>query len=251
MINVSNPLLLGIEDVHFRVAAFKELVRSFYFQVLLSAHACPSCGGKVRMAGTSRALCETCGLTFDPTEAFQHSPCCGAPVSLWRSHYACDECRALVPSRFLFDEHIPDAAYFRDAMRESRERARERRERVRLMLLGTRSDSLALTDLLDLAEVPGLIDALSDFLGGYKGDGLPETFVLDEFRMDRYREIIRTCLLGHAVRFDAIPAVAQDARRDRVRRFITLVFMEHEREVSLSQFGDTIVVGPYEANIEG
>jgi hypothetical protein len=248
-----NPLIHGIERVQSSVAAFKEKVRAFYLEVVLSGHACPSCAGKLVTAGTSRVRCEICHVTFDPTETFQRSPCCGEPLVLRRTHYTCRKCDAVVPSRFLFDETIFDSQYFRDAMRESRERAEERRERVRLVLLGTRSDSLDLMDLPDLNEVPGLVDALAGFLADSQAMAASAYFVQDEFRMEAYRRVILDFMAGCAVRFDAIPQVALDLRKDRARRFVTLVFMEHERELTLTQYGEQIVVErrQNEANIEG
>jgi hypothetical protein len=203
------------------------------------------------MKEAGKAYCGSCDRVFDPTVAFQKSLCCGAAVCLRRAHYACSACGVVVPSRFLFDERVFDSEYFRQAMRESRERAHERRERVRLMLLGTRSDSLTLTELPGLDSVPGFVDALTEFLGAFGNEQHREAFGRDSFRMEAYREAIRMSLLGHAIQFDAIPPLHQDARRDRIRRFITLVFMEHERELTLTQYGNQILVGAYEADIEG
>jgi hypothetical protein len=147
---------------------------------------------------------------------------------------------------FLFEESIFDSDYFKDAMRESRERARERRERVRLMLLGTRSDALSITDLPGLDEVPGLMDALAAFVQVH-AEAHAELRGVDVFEMEAYRRVILDSLCGCSVLFDAIPRVGQDARKDRVRRFVTLLYMEHDHEISMSQYGEKIVVEKYGA----
>jgi hypothetical protein len=148
---------------------------------------------------------------------------------------------------FLFDESALDASYFKEAMRASRERARERRERVRLMLLGTRSDALCITALPELDDVPGLMEALKGFVQGMHTADPVEFMGGDVFDMAAYRRVILDSLCGCTVLFDAIPRVGQDARRDRVRRFVTLLYMEHDREVTMSQYGERIVVEKYEA----
>ena len=45
-----------------------------------------------------------------------------------------------------------------------------------------------------------------------------------------------------SVLFSAIPSLCQDRRKDRAWRFVTLVFLEHEREVRLTQYGDDLLV---------
>jgi hypothetical protein len=240
-----NVLIIGMERVGWRIARFKELVRSFYFEVLLSVHACPRCGGALVMVRTSKARCSACSLELDPTAAFQQSSCCNAPLKLQRTHYACTVCGSVVPSRFLFEERVLDADYFRQAMRMSRDRARERRERVRLMLLGTRSGALSIMALPGLDEVPGLIDALTGFVQGMQAARPADFAGSDAFDMAAYRRVILDALCGCSVLFDAIPRVGQDARKDRVRRFVTLLYMEHDHEITMSQYGEKIVVEKY------
>jgi hypothetical protein len=40
----------------------------------------------------------------------------------------------------------------------------------------------------------------------------------------------------------AIPALSDNARVDRARRFLTLVYLWQEREVRLTQYGNDILV---------
>jgi hypothetical protein len=246
-----NPLVLDILGVLTRLQAFKEQAREFYFEVVLSCHACPECGSNaLRMIGDGRCECER-GHIFDPTIAFQMSECCQSRLARRVLHYECSACRRVVPSRFLFDERMFDAEYFRDMMRESRGRARERREAVRLMLLNSRSGTLDLVDLPGLDEVPGLIEALDSFIQSGRTATLCEFVEDDAFDMDEYRRAILDHIDGVTVWFDALPALSTNVRKDRVRRFVTLIYLEHEGRVDLDQRGDRIVVSRHEADIEG
>lgn len=46
---IRNPLIHQINGILQYVDAYKERVRDFYFQVLLSQHACPTCGDALHM----------------------------------------------------------------------------------------------------------------------------------------------------------------------------------------------------------
>jgi len=133
-----NALIRGIGRVIGRVAVFKERVRDYYFDVILSQYQCIECGGPLLMTDQSECAC-SCGKIFDPTIAFQKSPCCQAHLVKKTFHYVCSRCNAVVPSRFLFDEKVFDASYFKKMMRESRKRANEKREEIRRLLAGSRS----------------------------------------------------------------------------------------------------------------
>jgi hypothetical protein len=137
-------------------------------------------------------------------------------------------------------------------MRDSRARAREKREEIRLLLLGSRSGPLVFAELPAIADVPGLCDALDSFVGSVATFPLREFAAGDDvFDMDQYRRMILQALTEYSVWFDALPRLSEDVRRDRVRRFVTLVYLEHEGQVDLSQFGERIVVMRREADIEG
>ena len=223
-----------------RIERFKEQARNFFFEVMLSSHACPHCGQELRISGPAECSCRG-GHRFDPTLIFQRSPCCDARLIHKTYHYHCSRCGGVVASRFLFDERVFDAAYFREMMRESRERARKRREEVRLFLAGSRSAELCLLEepVLD----PSLVRDLDDFVGT---QGLNPSEVLSGvksgFSMQKYREHILCALGGGNALFSEIEALIEDYRLDRVWRFVTLVFMQHEGEVELSQYGDQLMV---------
>jgi hypothetical protein len=246
-----NPLLKGIHLVSKRVAALREKARQFFHSVALSAHACPVCSGSLTMTGPSACRC-SCGRAFDPTIEFQRSSCCGAKLKRRQLHYACSTCSAVVPSRFLFDERLFDAEYFAEKMRESRHRKQVRREKLLERLAGTRSDALCLTDLPTIGSVPGLGMALNDFVGSMPAIPLTEFRGREEFSMRDYRlslleEVPPDCL----IRFDAIPPICEDRRLDRIRKFITLIFMEQAREALLTQDGEEIMVELNETDAEG
>ena len=237
----NNPLLGSLKGVQVRIACFKEQVKDFYFRLLLGKHECPKCGGGLAMVGPSRCAC-SCGNIFDPTLAFQQSTCCGAKLVLKTFHYACSRCYQTVQSRFLFDERVFDGAYFREMMRESRARAKRKREEVRRLLAGSRSDALLLMDAPCLESIPGLAEALNAFIGTEIA-GACAYAPKSGFRMGDYRNHILSILGVGSRLFSDITPLTDDCRRDKIWRFITLIFMAQDREVELTQYGRDILVG--------
>ena len=61
-----------------RIDEFKNKVRRFYYEVILSQYRCPECSGNLFMTGASTAKCQSCGSLLDPTLSFQYSPCCNS-----------------------------------------------------------------------------------------------------------------------------------------------------------------------------
>ena len=235
----SNPLIKSISQVLCRVSVFKELAREYYFEVLLSSYRCPECNGRLQMTGQSQCAC-SCGKTFDPTLVFQQSPCCNDKLVRKTFHYACSRCHQTVPSRFLFDERLFDKAYFKEMMQESRDRARKKREEVGRLLAESRSDTLILLQEPNLESIPGLSEALDSFIGTQiKLDHFSPN---SGFRMNDYRSHILSVLGVGARLFSDIPALIEDRRRDRIWRFVTLVFMGQDGEVSLTQYGADLLV---------
>jgi hypothetical protein len=237
------PLVGAMSRVQSCMAGFKERVRAYYFEVVLSPHPCPGCGGRLKMTGQSLCSC-SCGRTFDPTLEFQRSACCcGARLVRRTFHYACSKCQEVVPSRFIFDERVFDSAYFREMMRESRERGRKRKEEIGRLLMEARSGALPLLEQPNLESINGLLQDLDLFVQHGSEDVLPCGFEpKQEFSMARYRDHILARLGWGAVSFSGIPAMGEESRQDRAWRFITLVFMQNERVVDLVQEGDNIWV---------
>ena len=242
MSGLQNPLLRGISGVKARINEFKGKAKKFYFRVLLTQYGCPKCGEALTMTGQSQCVC-SCGHSLDPTLAFQTSDCCDARLVRRSFHYVCSECGKTVPSRFLFDERIFDKAYFREMVRESRARAKRKREEIKRLLAESRSGALSLREDPNLEAIPGLIDDLNDFVGAGSAQMLglainPES----RFCMADYRKHILSLLDPGKVCFSDITPLVDDNRLDRVWRFVTLVFMQNDNEVRLSQYGKDLLI---------
>ena len=236
----SNPLIKSIGQVLCRVSVFKELAREYYFEVLLSSYRCPECNGRLQMTGQSQCAC-SCGKTFDPTLVFQQSPCCNSGLVRKTFHYVCSRCHKTVPSRFLFDERLFDKVYFKEMMQESRNRARKKREEVGRLLAESRSDTLILLQEPNLESIPGFKEALDGFIGTDTG-GLKDFLFNPDFSMDDYRNHILSFIGMGSRMFSDIPPLIGESRRDKIWRFITLIFMQQDHEVSLIQYGADILV---------
>jgi len=160
----------------------------------------------------------------------------------------------MISSRFLFDERVFDAEYFREMMRESRRRTAAKREEIRQLLADSRSETLSLTEYPNLDAIPGLLKDLDDMIWFNDGQGSFSTFDLkSDFDMGTYRQHIMSVLGMYTLRFSDISPLTGDYRRDRVRRFITLVFMDNDLEVEIRQHGDDLLIQRrnYEAYAEG
>ncbi|MEW5815005.1 MAG: hypothetical protein AB1798_06355 [Spirochaetota bacterium] len=241
-ISTQNPLIREIKAVLDQIDAFKKRVKAFYFDVVLSGVRCPSCGVRLRMTGQSECAC-SCGRVWDPTIEFQKSTCCGANLIRKTFHYSCSKCQRVVPSRFLFDERLFNREYFRAMMQESRSRAKDRKEEINRILTEMRSGVFWLSEDPDLGSIPGLLEDLDGFVkeGSFESDPI----FLDmerPFDMERYREHILSTLKWDSIQFSSIEPCIEDCRKDRIWRFVTLVFMEHDREVDIEQVGDELFI---------
>ena len=247
----SSLLIQAIEHVRDCVTLYRDHARHFYFEVVLSIYRCSGCGAEMRMADQpSRCECE-CGAALDPTIAFQRSPCCQAKLKLARNHYVCTNCGVTVRSHFLFDEKLFNAQYMREKMSESRERKRRRREEIRLLLAASRSSDLCVSRLPD----QGVMDEISFQLDRFVGQDIfsvaAEPAGEDDFKIEDYRKLILDTLQGCSRGLDTFPTISDDPKLDKIRRFMTLLFMEQDCEVWLEQRGDTVMVMRYEAYVEG
>ena len=229
----NNKLVQQFHYVQVRVGDYKQRAKDFYFRVVLSNVSCPQCGGQLQMSGQSQCRC-SCGRTLDPTVEFQKSPCCGANLTRKTFHYACAKCHRSVPSRFIFDERVFDREYFRELMSKSRERKKRKREEIRKLLADSRSGPLSIMQEPDLKSIPGLLEDLNDFIE----TETPEIFQVDDgiiFNIDNYRNHILSLLGWSPVHFHKILPIDDDRRRDQVWRFITLIYMQNDREVEINQ----------------
>jgi len=134
-------------------------------------------------------------------------------------------------------------------MAESRQRKKELKERVKQMLAESRSADLPLWGA-DLNAFPGLIEALNGLTEELKTD--IDIELQDEFDLNRYQEHIQTYIQDFPVSLDEIPPLSKEStRKDRIWRFIALIFLAHAGIVDIWQEGQKIMVIKHEANREG
>ena len=241
-IHPGNPLVAGINRVLTLLDDLKATARRFYYAVILSPYSCSQCGGRLQMIGPSQCRC-VCGHTLDPTIQFQRSLCCGAPLKRRVLHYICSSCGKIIPSKFLFDERLFDPDYFREKMRESRIKKQEKRNLFKALLADSRSGPLFLTNLPDLESIPGLLGELESFVGSMESLNLQDFTGRELFRMDDYRQALLDGIpAGCLIRFSVIPPICENRRLDRVRKFITLVFMDQAHEIELTQLENDLMV---------
>lgn len=239
---VSNTLVHDILLVSNKIFRLKEETRKWYYDVVLSCFSCPKCQGHLNMTGASVCRCN-CGNVLDPTLAFQKSACCQARLLKKTFHYACSKCGKSVPSRFLFDEKILDSTYFKTAMKEFRQRQKRKREEIRRLLAESRSDSWVLTQTPDIDCITGFGEDLDDFIQWNQSSGESPLYCEQPlFDIDEYRDHIHAFLGWNSILFTEIDPIGDDVRTDRIARFITLVFMDNDKEVELAQQGDDILV---------
>jgi len=230
------------------VDRFRELARRFFYQVVLSGHVCPRCGGGLVMVQESCCTCTACGQEFDPTGAFQRCSICRGRPRLAVRRYSCSRCGADVPSRFLFDGMVFDADYFRQKIAESRERKRELRERVRQMLAESRSGVIQ-PPPADLDNMTSLVEALNALT-----QGLEPGFCIQPkngFDLKRYQSHILAHLQPFPFGLADIPPLSENLRKDRVWRFIAIIFLAHAGIVEIWQDGQEIMVRKNEADAKG
>jgi len=240
--DLKNPL---IEDIHFvrvQIAQLKEKTKNFYFHVLLSQYNCPKCSGELTMTDKNQCSC-LCGNILDPTLTFQKSTCCGARLIRRTLHYACSRCKKTNPSRFLFDERVFDREYFSRMMKASRAKKKKKKEEIIKLLMEARSCELPLLQVLCLESVPGLIQDLDCFIGADEVHVDDLGFEVDSgFEMEDYRSHILSALGCGSRMFSSINRISRNPHEDRIWRFVTLVFMQHEREVELTQYDNDLLI---------
>jgi hypothetical protein len=119
------------------------------------------------------------------------------------------------------------------------------------LLAASRSLDVEITEFPTNADLDSFSQVLDAFVGHEQMLDADAFLGRDCFQMEAYRSIVLASLQGRTVRFDTLPPVCPDKRLDRIRRFITLLFMEQAHEVWLEQREREILVMPYEAYVEG
>ena len=230
-----------------RVKAFAERARRFYYAVMLAGRECPRCRARIAIVTAGQCRCKSCAYEFDPTAAFQRCSACGGRLVLRVRRYRCTACGKDAASRFLFDGLAFDAGYFSEKMSESRRRRREQRERVRKMLAESRSRDLHVPSA-DLSSIPGLAEALNGLVGG--AIPVERWQPTQSFGLGRYQSHIEAHVRDFPLSLDELPALAEDARKDLIWRFVAIIFMAHAGSLDVWQEGTTIWVMKHEAHRE-
>ncbi len=229
------------------VTAFAGRARKLYYAVMLLGHSCPACGSSLAMLAEGRCRCRSCDNEFDPTVAFQRCPTCGGKPVLRVRRYQCQQCGCDVVSRFLFDGLVFDGEYFRQKMAESRQRKKQQHERVREMLAESRSGALSLP-AAELSSIPGLTDALNGLVIG-AGGTIP--WKPDKgFDLKRYESHIQAHIRDFPISLDELPPLEENARKDRIWRFVAIIFLAHFGLIDIWQDGQNIMVMKRETNGE-
>jgi hypothetical protein len=235
-------------DMAKAVDVFINKAKTFFYNVMLLGHCCTKCNGSLVMTGEGKCRCVSCGKELDPTVTFQRCPECGGVPVLKVRRYECKNCDSDIQSRFLFDGLVFDAEYFRQRMVESRQRKTEQRNRVRQMLAESRSADLPL-GAVDLASVPGLLDAINSLT---KDLGISiEKESRDKFDLKRYEKHMQAHIRDFPISLVDIPPLSENLRKDLIWRFIAVIFLAHAGIVDVWQEGQGIMVMKHEANPEG
>lgn len=241
-----NILRLG-QKLTDAVAALTSRARQLYYAAMLLGCTCPRCGGRLRMVAEGKCRCTSCEHRLDPTVFFQRCSSCGGTPVLQVRRYRCSQCGRDICSRFLFDGLVFDAEYFRRKMAEHRERKKQHRQRVREMLAQCRSGRLDLP-AADLSLSPGLVEALNGLtdLAEY-GTWQPQT----KFDLRRYQSHVQAHIGEFPMSLEEIPPLGEDARRDRIWRFVAIVFLAHIGAIRIWQEGPSVMVSKHDVDTEG
>jgi hypothetical protein len=243
--NAAGLLLEPLAQVHARIDALQTAVRELYYALMLWPHACEACGDEALvMLREGMCRCQACGHRFDPTLAFTRcAKCDGRPRRRW-SRYACKRCGRDVPSPFLFDGKVFDAAYYRQKMQQSRARRAEQARSQPPRPPATSSTRVA-TAPIDLTAVPGLEAALALLTAAGKPAWLPPAPGL---MLDRYERHLRARIGPAPVALVDLPPLQADRRLDRIGCFVAAVFLAHAGVLVLEQVGEHVLISQHETH---
>ena len=106
-----------------------------------------------------------------------------------------------------------------------------------------RSGELPLLQDPCLESVPGLLEDLDHFVGADGDESDDITLETNSvFSMDDYRSHILSCLDCGSRFFSKINNLGKDHREDKVNRFVTLIFMQNDQEVELTQYDNDLLI---------
>ena len=238
-------LAFGMADA---VGLFVQKAKRFFYNVMLFGYYCPKCNGSLFMVAEGVCKCNSCKFEFDPTVQFQQCSNCGGKPILKVRRYSCKNCSSDIRSKFLFDSLVFEKEYFKAKMAESRQRKKEKREQVRIMLAKSRSNALPL-HAVDFNTVPNLVDALNSLTAGIDTDFAIETN--SKFDLKRYESHIKAHIQDFAINLRDIPPFGENGRKDVIWRFVAVIFLAHASIIDLWQEDSNIMVIKHEANGEG
>ena len=221
------------------VTGFAGRARRFYYAVVLLGYSCPKCEGKLVMVREGLCRCRICKSEFDPTVTFQRCSVCTGLLELQFRRYRCKECNTDITSRFLFDGLVFDKQYFRQRMAESRQQKKQERERIRKMLAENRSGNLQLP-VADLSTISGLEEALNGLTVDLAE--LVPWVPQEGFDLKRYQRHIQAHIRDFPISLEEIPALGKDTRKDRIWRFVAVIFLAHMGFINIWQDGQDIMV---------
>ncbi len=142
-------------------------------------------------------------------------------------------------SRFVFGGHPFDQEYFRKRMAESRERKKEQRKGTCAVVVESRSEVVT-PPAADLESVPGLVEALDGLVA------VPEMAawlpLATGFDLSRYETHLEAHIGPIEVSFDDLPPLDDNARLDRIWRFIAIIFMAHAGLIEITRDAGAIMV---------
>ena len=233
--NREDPLRRGIREIDRRVAALILEARALFYEVMLFMKPCPECReSALRMVRDGLAVCAICRARIDPTLVFQACPDCDSRLVLKVCHYWCPQCRHPVRSLYCVEARVFDAAYFREKMQESRERKRREQEMVTKAVRHAPSDPITPCEPISLDQSPGLEMDLNTIIAAVVPQELRKS-VQERFDIDTYRRHLSELVQGCVVEFEAISKLIEDTRLDRIFRFVTAIFLEHEGLLEIEQ----------------
>jgi len=230
------------------VTIFVQKAKIFFYNVMLFGYRCPKCNGSLAMKTGGICKCNSCQFEFDPTGQFQQCSNCGGKPVLKIRRYSCKDCGSDIRSKFLFDGLVFEKKYFKARMAESRQRKKEKREQVRIMLAKSRSNALPL-QAVDFNTVPNLVDALNSLTAGIDTDFAIETN--SKFDLKCYESHIKAHIQDFAINLLDIPPFGENGRKDVIWRFVAVIFLAHTGIVDIWQKDSNIMVIKHEANREG
>ncbi len=95
----------------------------------------------------------------------------------------------------------------------------------------------------ELDTIPGLVSDLNEFIQGENLEFSDTVFENEDiFNIEKYWSHIQSMLGWNPVHFSEIPPLEDNHRRDRAYRFITLIYMQNDREVNLEQEDNDLFV---------